>query len=149
MTAEQAEQFYRSAWTLGTTLQVTEDQWPPTRTEFDAFWTAACQRVAIDETVRRYLFDLVNLRMINPMLRLPFRPLLKFLTVGFLAPVFRVALGVQWSDAKQCRFERLFLLVAFLNRFLPGFIRQGGSYLLLADVRRAGFVLTGRWSERC
>jgi uncharacterized protein (DUF2236 family) len=29
MTAEQAEQFYRSAWTLGTTLQVTEDQWPP------------------------------------------------------------------------------------------------------------------------
>ena len=72
MTAEQAEQFYRSAWTLGTTLQVTEDQWPPTRTEFDAFWNAACQRVAIDETVRRYLFDLVNLRMINPMLRLPF-----------------------------------------------------------------------------
>ena len=135
MTAEQAEQFYRSAWTLGTTLQVTEDQWPPTRTEFDTFWNAACQRVAIDETVRRYLFDLVNLRMINPMLRLPFRPLLKFLTVGFLAQVFRDALGVQWSDAKQRHFERLFLLVAFVNRFLPGFIRQGGSYLLLADVR--------------
>ena len=137
MTAEQAEQFYRSAWTLGTTLQVTEDQWPPTRTEFDAFWNAACQRVAIDETVRRYLLDLVNLRMINPVLRLPFRPLLKFLTVGFLAPVFRDALGVQWrwTDAKQRRFECLFLLVAFVNRFLPGFIRQGGSYLLLADVR--------------
>jgi uncharacterized protein (DUF2236 family) len=29
MTPEQAEQFYRSAWPLGTTLQVTEDQWPP------------------------------------------------------------------------------------------------------------------------
>ena len=52
MTAGQAEQFYRSAWTLGTTLQVTEDQWPSTRAEFDAFWTAACRRVAIDETVR-------------------------------------------------------------------------------------------------
>ena len=133
MTAGQAEQFYRSAWTLGTTLQVTEDQWPPTRAEFDAFWTAACRRVAIDETVRRYLLGKPSDD--QPVLRLPFRPLLKFLTVGFLAPVFRDTLGVQWSDAKQRRFESLFLLVAFVNRFLPGFIRQGGSYLLLADVR--------------
>ncbi len=43
MTPEQAEQFYRSSWTLGTTLQVTEDQWPPTRTEFDAYWDAGLQ----------------------------------------------------------------------------------------------------------
>jgi uncharacterized protein (DUF2236 family) len=136
MTAEQAEQFYQSAWTLGTTLQVTEGQWPPTRAEFDTFWVDACGRVAIDDNVRRYLQDLLNLRMINPVLALPFRPLLKFLTVGFLAPVFRDAMGVQWSDFKQRQFERLFLLVALVNRFLPVFIRQGGSYVLLADVRR-------------
>jgi hypothetical protein len=30
----------------------------------------------------------------------------------------------------------LFLLVAFVNRFLPVFIRQGGSFVLLTDVRR-------------
>jgi uncharacterized protein (DUF2236 family) len=136
MTAEQAEQFYRSAWPLGTTLQVTEDQWPRTRADFDAYWLDACQRVQIDEQVRAYLQDLLNLRMINPVLALPFRPLLKFLTVGFLAPVFREAMGVQWSGFKQRQFERLFLLVAFVNRFLPVFIRQGGSYVLLADVRR-------------
>jgi uncharacterized protein (DUF2236 family) len=136
MTAEQAEQFYQSAWTLGTTLQVTEDQWPPTRAEFDTFWVDACGRVAIDDTVRSYLLDLLNLRMINPLLALPFRPLLKFLTAGFLAPVFRDAMGLPWSAFKQRQFERLFLLVALVNRFLPVFIRQGGSYLLLADVRR-------------
>jgi uncharacterized protein (DUF2236 family) len=136
MTAEQAEQFYRSARTLGTTLQVTEDQWPPTRADFDAFWADACQRVAIDDRVRNYLLDLVNLRMINPLVALPFRPLLEFLTVGFLAPVFRDAMGLQWSGFKQRQFERLFLLVAFVNRFLPVFIRQGGSYVLLVDVRR-------------
>jgi hypothetical protein len=56
----------------------------------------------------------VNLRMINPVLALPFRPLLKFLTVGFLAPVFRDGMGLQWSDFKQRQFERLFLLVAFV-----------------------------------
>ena len=136
MTAEQAEQFYRSAWTLGTTLQVTEDQWPPTRAEFDTYWVDACGRVSIDDNVRAYLQDLLHLRMIKPVLALPFRPLLKFLTVGFLAPVFREALGVQWSDFKQRQFERVFLLVALVNRFLPVFIRQGGSYVLLADVRR-------------
>ena len=136
MTAEQAEQFYRSAWTLGTTLQVTEDQWPTTRADFDLYWNDACRRVAIDDQVRAYLQDLLSLQMINPALALPFRPLLKFLTVGFLAPVFRDAMGVQCSGFKQRQFERLFLLVAFVNRFLPVFIRQGSSYVLLADVRR-------------
>ncbi|MGV0838042.1 oxygenase MpaB family protein [Mycolicibacterium thermoresistibile] len=136
MTAEQAEQFYRSARPLGTTLQVTEDQWPPTRADFDDYWNTACERVAVDDRVRAYLSDLLNLRMITPLLGRPFRPLLKFLTVGFLAPVFRTALGVQWTDRRQRHFERLFLLVAFVNRFLPSFLRQGGSYLLLADVRR-------------
>lgn len=136
MTAEQAEQFYRSAWTLGTTLQVTEDQWPPTRADFDQYWDTACKQVAIDPPVRDYLMELINLRMINPVLGLPFRPLLKFLTIGFLAPVFRDALGVKWSRGKQRRFEWLFLLVAFVNRFMPVFLRQGGSFVVLADVRR-------------
>jgi uncharacterized protein (DUF2236 family) len=136
MTPDQAEQFYRSAWTLGTTLQVTEDQWPATRAEFGTYWDTACKQVVIEPPVRDYLLDLVDLRMINPVLGLPFRPLLKFLTIGFLAPVFREALGVKWSDGKQRRFEWLFLLVAFVNRFLPVFIRQGGSFVLLADVRR-------------
>lgn len=136
MTREQAEQFYRSAWPLGTTLQVSEDQWPPTRAEFDAYWEEACRQVVIDAPVRGYLMELINLRMINPLLGLPFRPLLKFLTIGFLAPVFRDALGVRWGAGRQRLFEWLFLLVAFVNRFLPVFIRQGGSHILLADVRR-------------
>lgn len=127
MTAEQAEQFYRSGWTLGTTLQVTDDQWPATRAEFDTYWDEECLRVTFDAPVRDYLFDLINLRMINPVLGLPFRPLQKFLTVGFLAPVFREALGVQWSKGKQRRFEWLFLLVAFVNRFLPVFVRQAAA----------------------
>lgn len=136
MSAEQAEQFYQSAATLGTTLQVTQEQWPASRAEFDTYWDTACAHVAIDDVVGAYLNDLVALKMVNPLLRVPFRPLLRFLTVGFLAPVFRDALGVGWGPTRQRLFEWLFLLVAFGNRFLPVFIRQGGSYLLLADVRR-------------
>lgn len=136
MTPEQSEQFYLSSWTLGTTLQVTADQWPPTRAAFDDYWDSACALVTMDDVVRSYLTDLVDLRMISPVLALPFRPLLTFLTAGFLAPVFRDALGLTWGSARQRVFERLFLTVALVNRFLPGFIRQGGSHVLLADVRR-------------
>jgi uncharacterized protein (DUF2236 family) len=136
MTAEQSEMFYRSAWTLGTTLQVQEDQWPPTRAAFDDYWNRACSNVGMDEAVRDYLGELIDLQMINPLLRWPFRRLLRFLTTGFLAPVFRDALGLSWSQAQQRRFEQLFLVVAFVNRFLPPVIRQGGSWVLLADVRR-------------
>jgi uncharacterized protein (DUF2236 family) len=136
MTPQQSEQFYLSAATLGTTLQVTADQWPPTRVAFDDYWDRACEQVAMDDVVRGYLTDLINLRMINPVLALPFRPLLKFLTAGFLAPVFRAALGLTWGGGRQRLFEQLFLFVAFVNRFVPRFIRQGGSHVLLADVRR-------------
>jgi uncharacterized protein (DUF2236 family) len=131
---ELAEQFYRSAFTLGTTLQVSEEQWPATRADFDRYWNQACQRVVMDDVVRNYLHDLINLRMITVLLRPVSVPLLRFLTVGFLAPVFREALQVTWTAGQQRRFEYLFLIVAFVNRFLPKFIRQGGSYLLLADV---------------
>ncbi|MDF2827521.1 MAG: hypothetical protein K0R01_804 [Mycobacterium sp.] len=136
MTPEQSEQFYRSAWPLGTTLQVTDDQWPASRAQFDDYWVDACRRVTVDAVVRSYLRDLLSLKMINPVLRLSMRPLLKFLTTGFLAPVFRDALGMGWGRGRQFVFERLFLTVALANRFLPAFVRQGGSYVLLADVRR-------------
>lgn len=135
LTADQAEGFYRSAWPLGTTLQVSQDQWPPTRAAFDDYWNAACQRVQFDDAVRAYLLDLIDLKMINPLLRIPFRGLLKFLTAGFVAPVFREALGLQWSAGKQKRFELLFRFVALVNRFLPSFLRQPGPHLLLADLR--------------
>ncbi|KRE27459.1 hypothetical protein ASG82_13695 [Mycobacterium sp. Soil538] len=135
MTPQQREQFYLSAWPLGTTLQVAEDQWPPSRGEFDDYWAAACAQIRVDAAVRDYLMDLIHLRMINPVLAVPFRPLLKFLTAGFLAPVFRDALGLGWGAGRQWMFERLFLVVAFVNRFLPEFVRQAGTFLLLADVR--------------
>lgn len=51
MTDTQAEQFYRSAATLGTTLQVQEQQWPPTRADFDSYWDNACAQVHMDDVV--------------------------------------------------------------------------------------------------
>lgn len=135
MTEEQAETFYRRAWPLGTTLQVTDDQWPPTRAEFDTYWNSTCQTLQMDDAVRDYLLRLVDLKMINPIFRVLLGPLLRFLTIGFLAPLFRTLLGVQWSPTEQRQFENLFLFVSVVNRFIPGFIRTANYRVLMADVR--------------
>ncbi|WP_280508718.1 oxygenase MpaB family protein [Nocardia flavorosea] len=136
MNPEQNEAFYRSSSSLGTTLQVTEDMWPATRAEFDEYWNRACTDAVLDDYVRAYLDDLLNLRMIHWYLRIPFRGLLRFLTIGFLAPYFREQMQVEWTAADQRRFENLFLFVGFVNRFIPRFLRHGGSHALMADVRR-------------
>jgi uncharacterized protein (DUF2236 family) len=136
MTPVQAEEFYRSSSTLGTTLQVTEDMWPATRADFDRYWNIACERVAIDDTVRDYLNDLIALRMVRWPLRIAFGELLRFLTTGFLPPLFREQLAMEWSEDDRRRFEHLFIFVSFVNRFVPRFVRHLPSRVLMRDLER-------------
>ncbi|OBG47995.1 oxygenase MpaB family protein [Mycolicibacterium fortuitum] len=136
MTEEQAETFYQSAMTIGTTLQVLEEMWPATRADFDAYWNTACERVEMTPFVRDYLMVLVELRMISWPMRKMLAPLLRFLTIGFLAPVFRDAMEFEWTDTDRRRFEHLFLFVAFVNRFLPKSLRTGNYSVLMKDLRR-------------
>ncbi|BDH59789.1 oxygenase MpaB family protein [Tsukamurella sp. PLM1] len=133
---EQAENFYQSAATLATSMQVPRDMWPASRVAFDEYWTAACGKTRLDEPVAEYLDDLLHLRMINWPMRIVFGSLLRFLTIGYLSPFFREQMGVQWSAADQRRFDNLFAFVAFVNRFIPRFLRFGGSYALMLDLRR-------------
>ncbi|RDI66563.1 uncharacterized protein (DUF2236 family) [Nocardia pseudobrasiliensis] len=133
---EQAEAFYATSATLGTTLQVPLSMWPATRTEFDVYWNDAAGLAIVDDRIRGYLDDLLHLRMIAWPLRLIFGGLLRFLTAGFLAPHFREQLRVEWTAADQRRFEHLFLFVGFVNRFIPRFLRFAGTYSMMGDVRR-------------
>ncbi|TQF74132.1 DUF2236 domain-containing protein [Rhodococcus spelaei] len=136
LSGEDLEHFYQRSSTLGTTLQVTEDMWPATRADFDVYWNTACERVQFDERSMQFFDDLVGLRMIAWPIRAPFRNLLRFLTIGFLPPLFREQLALEWTEDDRRRFEHLFIFVSFVNRFLPSFIRNGGSYLLMRDLRR-------------
>ncbi|GAA4489013.1 oxygenase MpaB family protein [Rhodococcus olei] len=136
LSGEALEHFYQRSSTLGTTLQVTEDMWPATRADFDVYWNTACERVRFDERTARFVDDLVGLRMINWPLRATFRNLLTFLTIGFLPPLFRERLDLAWTEDDRRRFERLFVFVSFVNRFLPRFLRTGGSHLMMRDLRR-------------
>ncbi len=136
MSAEEAEAFYRTSSPLGTTLQVPQDMWPSTRAEFDVYWNEACRSAVLDDKVRAYIDDLLNLRMIHWYLRVFFGGLLRFLTAGFLGPYFREQMGVRWRPIDQRRFENLFAFVGFVNRFIPRFVRFAPTYVLMYDVRR-------------
>ncbi|MET9200729.1 oxygenase MpaB family protein [Gordonia sp. NPDC003585] len=136
MDSEQAEKFYQSARPLATTLQVTDDMWPATRADFDHYWNIACERISYDEQQAKFINDLVDLRMINPLLGLPLRGLLRFLTIGSLPPLFREKLGLRWRPIDQRRYDNLFLFVGFVNRFLPRPLRFGGFYIVMRDLRR-------------
>ncbi|BBZ00835.1 hypothetical protein MCHIJ_02720 [Mycolicibacterium chitae] len=136
MDEEQAENFYQSAMTIGTTLQVLEDMWPATRKDFDVYWNTSCERIQIDDFVRDFLNELVALKMINVVPRMILAPLLRFLTIGFLAPVFREPMGWEWTETDRRRFEHLFLFVSFVNRFIPRFIRTYNYTVLMKDLRR-------------
>ena len=62
--------------------------------------------------------------------------LLRFLTTGFLPPLYRDQLGLEWTEDDRRRFEHLFTFVSVVNKFLPKSIRFGGSRMMMRDLRR-------------
>lgn len=132
----QRAQFLASAAPLATTLQVAPDAWPATPEEFDAYWAQACRRVRLDPQVRDYLNALVDLRHQPALVRRIGARRLRFLTAGFLPPLFRDAMGWTWTAADQQRFETTMRRWAALNRRVPAGIRFAPARLLLRDLRR-------------
>ncbi len=135
MTDEELETYYQTGKVLGTTLQVPEEMWPATRADFDVYWNIASERIVVDEKTRAFGQDLVDLKMISPLTRLPFVGLLRFLTIGFLPPLLREQLDLTWTDGDRRRFENLFTFVSVVNRFLPRWIRMGSTTVMLKDLQ--------------
>lgn len=135
MTDGELEVYYQTGKVLGTTLQVPEEMWPATRADFDVYWNTASERIVIDDKTRAFGQDLVNLKMISPVIRFPFVGLLRFLTIGFLPPMFREQLDLKWTDGDRRRFQNLFTFVSVVNRFLPRWIRMGSTNVVLKDLR--------------
>ncbi|NMD56011.1 MULTISPECIES: oxygenase MpaB family protein [Tsukamurella] len=127
--------FYRDSAPLGTTLQVPAALWPATPDEFDATWVELCeQKITPDETTRAYLRQLVDFTFVGN-LPMPLKAFNRFLTAGFLAPRFREAMEIEWTDRDQRRFDRFWRAVAFANGFVPLALRRLPYRLLLADLR--------------
>ncbi|HWC82294.1 MAG TPA: oxygenase MpaB family protein [Pseudonocardiaceae bacterium] len=136
------ESFYRSAATLGTTLQVRPEAWPADRAAFEKYWTGALAEIRIDEPVRRYLLDLAGLKFLPRPISILFGRFNRFVTTGFLHPGFRERMGLSWSERDQRRFDRLIAALAAVVRAQPGYLRRFPYDLLMWDIRRR--LRTGR-----
>ncbi|PRX43442.1 uncharacterized protein (DUF2236 family) [Prauserella shujinwangii] len=137
-----ADEVYRAAAPLGTTLQVRADDWPADRAAFEKYWTTMLDRVSIDDTVREYLHDIAGLRFLPRVVREPFARFHLFVTTGFLPPRFREEMRLPWSARSQRRFDALLRVVGAVVRRSPRIVREFPYNACLWDFRRR--LRTGR-----
>jgi uncharacterized protein (DUF2236 family) len=44
-------------------------------------------------------------------------------------------LGLEWTEDDRRRFQHLFTFVSIVNKFLPRFLRQGATRVLMKDLK--------------
>jgi uncharacterized protein (DUF2236 family) len=133
---ETADALYAYSARLGTTLQVRDEMWPPTREAFARYWEESLREVSIDEPVRKYLTTLMRYGNGPSWMRGRMADFNTFLTTGFLPPVFREQMHLDWDDERQQRFDRLLHRIGRIERRLPVVVRNFPFNVLLWDVRR-------------
>ncbi len=146
MDDEEADRHYREGMSMGTTLQVPPQMWPPDRAAFDRYWQESLEKVHIDEAVREYLYPIAVSRIRGITLPGPLRRLSEsvalLITTGFLPQRFRDEMRLPWDAARQRRFDRLMAVLRTVNRLMPGFVREFPFNVMLWDLDRR--IRTGR-----
>ncbi|HJQ46868.1 MAG TPA: oxygenase MpaB family protein [Amycolatopsis sp.] len=137
-----AERLYGSSAILGTTLQVRADRWPPDRAAFEEYWKRGLELISIDDTVREHLYAIAMLEFWPAAVRIPLARLNKFVTTGFLPPLFREQMRLPWSPRAQRRFDRLMRAIGFVVLRSPRVLRRFPYNACLWDLRRR--IRTGR-----
>jgi len=133
-----ADQHYAEGSSLGTTLQVPQEMWPPDRAAFDAYWEEQLAKVHVDDTVREYLFPIAASRIRGVRLPGPVRrsheALALLITTGFLPQRFRDEMRLPWDARRQRRFDRLMAVLRTATHLSPRAVRQFPFNVLLKDL---------------
>lgn len=135
LTPEQWAEIYRRSAVFGTTLQVPADRWPADLDAFERYWAESLDRIDIDDTVRGYLTQLVDLRNMPLVVQLAFRRFHRFVTTGYLPPRFREQMHLDWDDRRQRVFESMMAALGVLVRLSPPVLRAFPFNALLVDLR--------------
>jgi uncharacterized protein (DUF2236 family) len=135
-TRQMEEAFYLLAEPLATTLQVSPGMWPPDLQAFDEYWARGLERLQLDDTVRRFLTRLVDLKFLPPAVSQLIRPLNRFLTTGFLLPRVRGEMRLPWNACRQQQFETFLRVIGQVNALFPRVLRQLPINLVMWDFRR-------------
>ncbi|MHB1088465.1 MAG: oxygenase MpaB family protein [Acidimicrobiales bacterium] len=130
------DEIYRLCSRFATTLQVPDSLWPADRTAFEGYWHTALSTVQMDAVTREYLRDFASLGFLPRAIHVTLGPAHRFITCGFLAPVFREELGLSWGPRRQVVFDGTLKMLAFFNRSLPSLLREFPWNFILRDARR-------------
>lgn len=131
-----ADTLYHHASRFGTTLQVTDAQWPSSRQEFERYWSRQLARIQTDDLTRPYLWDLARLGFLPAPISWALGPLHKFVTTGFLPPEFRAEIGLPWGPGRQSVFTAATRGGGVVSRVLPDPVRSFPINVLFWDARR-------------
>ena len=132
----EADALYAHCARFGTSLQVRPEMWPKDRQAFAEYWEEGLKEVSIDEPVKQHLLGLMRYEHAHPLIQRLSAERNTFWTTGFLPPMFREALGLEWDDARQREFDRKLTKMGSLQRRLPTAVRLFPFNALLWDMRR-------------
>ncbi|WP_017594372.1 oxygenase MpaB family protein [Nocardiopsis potens] len=130
---DRGEAAYRQAAVYATALGCPADHWPPTRGDFERYWSESVAALRPGETARGIARDLFHPR--NPLLGPPMR-LQRFLAAGLLPAHVRDGLGLPWGPRSQRRFDRFTAALRAVYPRLPLRVRTAPMALCLWDMRR-------------
>ena len=132
---ESADAVYADARTLGTTLQVSAEMWPPDRAAFDEYWKRTLDDLRVDEPVRAHLYGVASVAFLPSPLRQLAGPPMLFATKGFLSSPFRALMNLDWTPDDQRRFALLLAGLRAADRIVPREVWTFGYRLYLWDMR--------------
>lgn len=129
------EGYYRASWIYGTALQVKDEQWPPTRADFQVYWDATIAGLESEPSVQDYARRLLSTEDAPWFSKLVI-PLQDLMTRGNLDPRTRAALGLTWSAKDQRRYDLFWKVFPRFYRLVPRRLRHLHAHLILRDMRR-------------
>lgn len=129
------ERSYRECWIFGTALQVPQEAWPATRSEFTVYWDKMQAELSPDPLVQEYAAKLLSTKG-APLVMRPGIVLQNLMTRGNLDPHVREVLGLSWSRTDQRLYDGFWKLFRVIYPRLPKVLRTLHARLVMRGMRQ-------------
>jgi uncharacterized protein (DUF2236 family) len=135
LTAEQADEAYREFARALSSLQLTEERWPATRSDFDGYWERMMAGLRVEPEVLAVSRQILQPRHAPWWLR-RLLPVARLVTAGLLPERLRHEFHLPWNERRQRRFDRVIRWTAAVYPRLPLRLRHLPRDRYLARLRR-------------
>ncbi|MQY19852.1 oxygenase MpaB family protein [Nocardia macrotermitis] len=130
-----ADEFYRYSARLGTTLQMRPEMWPADRAAFQQYWDENIAKRTIDDTVRAYFNEMIDLKWLSFVPRTLFAKVHRFGVTALLPQHLRDQMGMTWTARDERRFTLLLRSISVVWTRMPAVIRAAPLNTCLAYMR--------------